>query len=408
MEVLFERCCGLDVHKRTVVASLLTPGEDGQPRRQRQTFGTTTGELLGMADWLQQAGCTHVAMESTGSYWKPVYNLLEDRFELIVVNTHHLKLVPGRKSDARDADWIADLLRHGLLRPSFIPPRPERELRELTRYRTSLVQERTAEVNRIQKVLEGANIKLAAVASDVVGVSGRAMLQAMVEGEDNPRVLAQLARGQLRDKQEALEAALLGSVGRHQRFLLAQQLRHLAELDAHIAAVTEEISDRQAPFADARERLQTIPGVGRRTAEVLLSEVGCDVSRFPTAGHLASWAGVCPGQRESAGVNRSGKPARGNPALKTALVEAAQAGRRTKTFLGTSHRRLVSRIGPQKAALAIAHSILVIAYNLLKHGTTYEDLGTAYYDVPRKERVAKRLTSRLEQLGYQVSLNPVG
>lgn len=408
MDVLYERCCGLDVHQRTVVASLLLPGRAGEPERRRQTFATTTSSLLELADWLAAAGCTHVAMESTGSYWKPIYNLLEDRFTLIVVNTHHLKLVPGRKSDQKDADWIADLLRHGLLRPSFIPPRPARELRELTRYRTSLVQERTAEINRIQKILEGANIKLAAVASDIAGVSGRAMLAAMVAGETDPKVLAGLARGQLRKKQQQLEAALLGSVGAHQRFILDQQLRHLSELEAHIAAVTEEIDRREAPFADARDRLMTIPGVGRRTAEILLSEIGVDVSRFPTAGHLASWAGVCPGQRESAGVNRSGKPARGNPAVKTALVEAAQAARRTATFLGVSHRRLIARLGPQKAALAIAHAILVIVYHLLRQGTVYKDLSLAHHDASRKEAVTKRLVTRLKTLGYDVTLAPTG
>ncbi len=287
MEVVHERCCGLDVHKRIVVACLLT----GRQKEVR-TFSTMTRDLLHLADWLAAAECTQVAMESTGSYWKPVYNILEASCTVLVVNAQHMKAVPGRKTDVKDAEWIADLLRHGLLRPSFIPDRASRDLRELTRYRTSLIRERTAEVNRIQKVLEGANIKLASVASNVVGVSGQAMLTAMIAGVDDPSVLADLALGRLREKRDLLEVALEGRMTQHQRFLLGVQLHHLSDLDLAIAQVSEEIDVRLRPFAAAAARLTTIPGVGQRTAQTILAEVGADMSRFPSAGHLASWAGL--------------------------------------------------------------------------------------------------------------------
>lgn len=401
MDAVHERCCGLDVHKQVVVACLLT-GADKEVR----SFGTTTRELLALGDWLSAAGCTHIGMESTGSYWKPVYNLLEDRFSLVVVNTRHLKLVPGRKSDVKDAEWIAELLRHGLLKASYIPSRDERELRELTRYRASLVRERSSEVNRIQKVLEGANIKLSSVASNVVGASGRAMLEAMIDGLDDASALAAMAKGKLREKRERLEDALLGLVKQHQRFVLAQQVRHIDELDRHIAEVSAEIERRLAPFATARERLETIPGVGRRTAEVILSEVGTGIDRFPTAGHLASWAGVCPGLNESAGKNRSGRTPKGSPWLKVTLVQAAHAAGRTQTYLGAQYRRLRSRLGPQKAAMAVAHSILIIVYHLLRKNLDFFDLGPAYFEKRDSVRAAHRLTRRLEQLGFKVTIQP--
>src|SRR3972149_157746 len=339
MEVVHERCCGLDIHKRTVVACLLRPGQGGQPEREVRSFSTMTRGLLELADWLQTAGCTHVAMASTGSFWKPLYNLLEGSFELLLVNAQHLKAVTGRKTDVKDAAWIADLLRHGLLRASFVPGRPERELRELVRYRPSLIRERAAEVNRIQKVLEGENIKLAAVATNVVGVSGRAMLEALVAGNEDPEALADLARGRLREKRAALEEALAGRLGAHQRFLLRVQLRHLDDLDTTIATVGEEIEVRLRPFAEAAERLLTIPGGGPRPAQTFLTEVGPDMRRFPTSGHLASWAAVCPGNRESAGKRQSGRTRKGSPWLRSALVEAAQAASRTQTYLGAQYRR---------------------------------------------------------------------
>jgi len=406
MEVVHERCCGLDIHKRTVVACLLRPGQGGQPEREVRSFSTMTRGLLELADWLQTAGCTHVAMASTGSFWKPLYNLLEGSFELLLVNAQHLKAVPGRKTDVKDAAWIADLLRHGLLRASFVPGRPERELRELVRYRTSLIRERAAEVNRIQKVLEGVNIKLAAVATNVVGVSGRAMLEALVAGNEDPEALADLARGRLREKRAALEEALAGRLGAHQRFLLRVQLRHLDDLDTTIATVGEEIEVRLRPFAEAAERLLTIPGVGPRTAQTFLTEVGPDMRRFPTSGHLASWAAVCPGNRESAGKRQSGRTRKGSPWLRSALVEAAQAASRTQTYLGAQYRRLAARRGGRRATMAVAHSILLIAYHLLRDGGTYEDLGANYFDQRDRQAVQRRLIHRLEALGYNVHLEP--
>lgn len=407
MEVMHERCCGIDVHKRMLVACLLTPDERGRPRREIRTFGTMTGDLEEMAAWLHDAACTTVAMESTGSYWKPVYNILEGSVELVVVSAQHLKLVPGRKTDVKDAEWIAELLRHGLLRGSFIPGRAERELRELNRYRTSLTRERAAEINRIQKVLEGANIKLASVATDVLGVSGRAMLQAMIEGVHDPAVLAELARGRMREKRHVLEAALRGHLSGHQRFMLDVQLRHIDELDAALQRVSDEIGERLRPFDSALNRLQTIPGVGPRTAQTILVEVGADMTRFPSAGHLASWAGVCPGQRESAGKRQSGKTRHGSPWLRASLVEAARASGRTKGYLGEYYQRLAARRGKKRAAIASAHTILIIAYHLLQDDRkTYEDLGTHYFDTRRQERNRNRLVQRLKGMGYAVTLTP--
>jgi transposase len=376
MDVLYERCCGLDIHKRTAVACVITSTAAGKPVKVIRTFGTMTEELLELADWLRTQAVTHVAMESTGVYWKPVWNLLEGQFELLLANAQHIKAVPGRKTDVRDCEWIADLLRHGLLRASFVPDRPQRELRELTRYRTSLLQERSAEVNRLQKTLEGANIKLAAVATNVVGKSGREILAALVEGTTDAAALANLAKGKLRSKLSDLERALAGCVGAHQRFLLAEQLAHLDFLDEALERLSAEIAARLQPYQDALERLDTIPGVGRRIAEVLVAEVGTDVSRFPTAGHLASWAGMCPGNHESAGKRLSGRTRKGNPWLRSALIEAGQAAGHTKqSYLGTQFRRLMARRGKKRAAVAVGHSILVIAYQLLKRQTTYEDLG---------------------------------
>lgn len=406
MEVVYERCCGVDVHKRMVVACLLTPGAAGRPRREVRTFGTATRQLLDLADWLAAAGCTHVAMESTGSYWKPVYNLLESTFDLLLVNAQHLKAVPGRKSDVRDAEWIADLLRHGLVRASFIPSRPERELRELARYRTSLVRERASEVNRLQKVLEGANIKLASVATHMLGKSARAMLEAMIGGETDSDVLAQLALGKLRRKHAELREALHGHVAPHQRFLLAAQLRHINELTAIIDDLSGEITRRLAPHDEALRRLATIPGVGQRTAEIFLSEVGADMSRFASGRHLASWAGLCPGQHESAGKSRTGRTRKGSPWLRSSLVEAGVAAGRTRTYLGAQFHRIAARRGKTRAAVAVAHSIIVIAYHLLNRNQDYADLGADYFDHRQRAQVSRRLTRRLEGLGFIVHLEP--
>jgi transposase len=410
MQVLYERCCGLDVHKMTVAACVLVPGPGGAPRKEVRTFGTMTADLLALGDWLAGQGVTHVAMESTGVYWKPVWNLLEDRFELLLVNAAHVKAVPGRKTDVRDCEWLADLLRHGLLRGSFVPDRPQRELRELTRYRTTLVRERTAEVNRLQKTLEGGNVKLAGVASDVLGASARAMLEQLVAGATDAAALAELAQGKLREKIPQLQRALVGKVGAHQRFLVAQHLAHVDFLDEQIARVGAEIAERLRPFpalTAAVELLDTIPGVGRRTAEILVAEIGADMARFPTARHLASWAGMCPGNNESAGKRRSGKTRKGDPWLRAALVEAAHAAARTKqTDLAAQYRRLIARRGKKKAAVAVGHSILVAVYHMLRAGTSYHDLGPAHFDERDRKAIEHRLVRRLEGLGYTVTLQP--
>src|SRR5215218_352891 len=407
MDVLFERCCGLDIHKRTVMACLVVPGPTGAPTKEVKSFGTMTDDLVQLADWLLAASCTHVAMESTGVYWKPVWNLLEDQFTLLLVNALHVKAVPGRKTDAKDCEWLADLLRHGLLRGSFVPDRGHRELRELTRYRTSLVQERSAEINRLQKTLEGANVKLGDVATDIMGLSSRQMLVALAGGQTDAGAMAQLAQGRLRDKLPALERALAGQVGPHQRFLLARQLAHIDFLDAANAKVSAEIAERLRPFEPALERLETIPGVGRRTAEVLVAEIGTDMGRFPTPAHLASWAGMCPGNNESGGKRRSGRTRKGSPWLRTLLVQAAHAGARKKdTYLGAQYRRLAARRGKSRAAVAVGHTILIIAYHLLRDGTDYHDLGPHYFDARDRRAVERRLVHRLEGLGYTVSLQP--
>ena len=407
MEVVYPRCCGLDVHKQSVVACLLVRDERGRRQKELRTFGTMTEDLLRMADWLQEAGCTAVAMESSGVYWKPIFNLLEDAFALLVVNAQHIKAVPGRKTDVRDAEWIADLLQHGLLRPSFIPPAPQRELRELTRYRTTLVRERAAEVNRIQKVLEGANIKLAGVASDVLGASGQAMLRALIAGETDSRVLADLAKGRLRNKRELLEQALAGRVRPHHRFLLAEQLGHIEALDEAIARVGAEIARRLEALEAAVQRLMTIPGMGRRTAEVILAEVGAEMDRFPSAEHLASWAGMCPGQHVSAGKRLGGRSQRGSPWLRSALAEAAWGAARMKgTYLAAQYRRIAARRGKQRAIVAVGHSILVSLYHMLTEERDYADLGGNFFDERERELVQRRLVRRLEQLGLTVTVEP--
>jgi transposase len=407
MEVIYERCCGLDVHTKSVVACLLISRPGGDPTRAVRTFGTMTEDLLSLADWLTEAGCTHVAMEATGVYWKPIWNLLEDAFALLLVNPRDSKAVPGRKTDVTDAEWLADLLRHGLLRGSDVPAQPQRELRELTRDRTSLVRERTAEANRLQKTLEGANIKLASVATAILGTSGRAMLQALVAGTTDAAALAHLAKGRLREKIPELERALAGRFTPHQRFMVAEHLAHIDFLETAIERVSAEIAERLCPCAEAVERLDTIPGVGPYLAEALIAEIGTDMSRFPTAAHLASWAGMCPGNYESAGKRRSGRTRKGRPWLRALLVQAAHAGARQKdTYLGAQYRRLATRRGKSRAAVAVGHTILIIAYHLLRDGTDYHDLGHRYFDERDRRAVERRLVRRLEGLGYTVALQP--
>jgi transposase len=408
MDVVHPRCCGLDVHKQTVVACVLISSPTGQPDKTLRTFGTLTDELLALSDWLAGQGVTHVALEATASYWKPVWNLLESRFELLLANAQHIKSVPGRKTDVKDAEWIADLLRHGLLKPSFVPDRPQRELRELTRYRTSLIQERAAEVNRLQKVLEGANLKLGDVATDVLGRSARQMLEAIAGGatEADAAVLAEFARGRMREKIPQLQRALAGRVAPHQRFMLAQQLAHIDFLDETIERVGAEIAERLRPFDGVLANLDAIPGVGRRTAEILLAEIGTDLTRFPSAAHLASWAGMCPGHDESAGKRRSGKTRKGSPTLRHALTEAAQAAARSKnTYLAAQFHRLAARRGSKKAAVAVGHSILVIVWHLLDHGDPYHDLGGNYFETRTEPHLTRHLVRRLKALGYEVHLD---
>ena len=407
MQVVYERCCGIDVHKRQVVVCVLLTAPDGRVQRHIQTFSTMTADLLALDDWLRELGIEQIALESTGVYWRPVFNLLEEGRTIVLVNAQHMHTVPGRKTDVKDSEWIADLLRHGLLAPSFIPPKPIRELRELTRYRKTLVAARADLVNRVQKVLETANVKLAAVATDVLGKSGRAMLEAIVAGEADAATLAELARGRLRAKLPALRQALEGRVEAHHRFLLARLLEHIDFLEAALQTVQEEIDRRLAPYTEAVERLQTIPGVGPQAAATIVAEIGLDMSRFPSAKHLTSWAGLCPGNKESGGKRLSGKTRKGDVWLRAVLLEVAWAIAHTKdNYLAALFRRLAQRRGLKRAALAIAHSVLGIIYYMLRDGTAYQDLGVAYFQQLDKVKIERHHVRRLEQLGYTVTLSP--
>jgi transposase len=366
-----------------------------------------TGDLLNLSDWLTTHGCSHVAMESTGEYWRPVFNILEGSFEVMLVNARHIKAVPGRKTDIKDAQWIAELLQHGLLRASFIPPIEQRDLRDLTRHRSNFIRERVNLVNRVQKVLESANIKLASVASDVMGVSGRAMLKALIEDESSPEMMANLAKGALVQKHDLLIQALEGRVRPHQRFILAELLTQIDTIDQTLTRFDQEIENYCRPFEQAVEFLDTIPGVARRTAEIIVSEIGTDMSRFPSAEHLAAWAGLAPGNYESGGKKLNSKTRKGNRVLRTILVQAAHALARTKTYLAAQYSRLAGRRGKKRAAIAVGHSILVIAYHLISRQEPYQDLGADYFDQQKPEKVKKRLIKRLEKLGYQVNCEPV-
>jgi transposase len=376
MEPLHRCCAGLDVHKKTVVACVRTIGPDGQARTETRTFGTMTADLLALADWLEGRGTRQV--ESTGVYWKPVFHILEGRFEVMVVNARHIKNVPGRKTDVKDAGWIAELLQHGLLRPSFIPPPPVRELRDLTRQRTQLVRDRATVVNRVQKVLEDANIKLASVATDVMGVSGRAMIRELIAGNTVADDLAALARARLRAKIPELRQALDGRVTDHHRFQLRMLMEQVEHLEGWVTELGARIEQLMRPFSDAAQRLAMIPGVGRQAAEVIVAEVGTDMTKFPTAGHLASWAGLCPGNDQSAGKRRSGKTTKGSQWLRTTLVQVAWAASHTKeTIFAAAYRRWAKRLGKKKALVAVAHKILVVVYQLLKHETDYKERWTS-------------------------------
>jgi transposase len=407
MQTLVERGCGLDVHQATVVACLLIVRKDGKIQKQMRTFGTSTRELLSLRDWLLSEDCTHVAMESTGVYWKPVYAILEGAFQIVVANAQHVKKVPGRKTDVKDAEWIADLLCHGLLRSSFVPPKPIRELRDLTRYRRKLVESQSAERNRLLKLLESANIKLASVASDVFGASGRLMLQALAEGEATPQEMAELAKKKLRNKIPELQLALEGKVEEHHRFLLKLQLDRLKAVEEDLVILEQRIQQKLEPYAAQLVLLDEIPGVNWTLAAVIIAEMGVDTSVFASVSQLASWAGVCPGNNESAGKRKSSRVPRGNIYLKAALVEAANAASRAKgTYLRDKFFRLKARRGYKRAVVAVAHKILVSIYHMLSQQVSYNDLGDLYLDKLNQHHLTRNLVHRLERLGYSVTLTP--
>jgi transposase len=405
MERVIERGAGFDVHKKSVTACIRVPDRAGARHQEVQTFSTTTAGLLALRDWLQAHEVTHVAMESTGVYWKPVYYVLEDSFTCLLVNAAHVSKVPGRKTDVRDCEWLAQLLEHGLLRGSFVPPVAIRELRDLTRYRAVLVQDRTREVNRLHKVLTDAGIQLASVATNVVGKSGRAMLSALIEGTTDPVVLADLAQGKLRRKLPALREALVGRFRPHHGRLVSQLLAHVDYLDEALDELTEQIEEALRPFAAEATRLEAIPGVGPRTAEILIAELGVDMRQFPTARHLASWAGLCPGTHESAGKRRAVRTTKGNGWLRAALIQAALAAVNVHdSALAGRYRRLLPRRGHKKAIVAVAHHLLTTAYLLLADGRTYQEFGAGYYDARRRDRDVRQALHALERHGYRVSL----
>jgi len=442
VKVIYKQVAGLDVHKKTVVAARMRVTEEDRVEWETKTFGTTTPDLLELHDWLSEWELTHVAMESTGDYWKPVFNILEDSFEVWVVNAEHVKHVSGRKTDVKDSEWLAELMLHGLLKPSFIPPKPQRALREMTRYRTTLVQERTRIVNRVQKLLEGANIKLASVAADIMGASGRAMLAEIATGQTDAELMADLARGRMRNKIPELEKALTGIVQEHHRFVLAQQLDHIDYLDEKIEMISAEIGKQlesmswpdepsQPGVSESAEEgtgsadeselpltwdaavalLDTIPGIDRRIAEVILAEMGLDMRQFPTADHLASWAGLAPGNHQSGGKRYSGRTTKGNKALFSIMVQAAWGASRSKdTFLKSRYHRLAARRGKKRAIVAVAHSMLVSVWHMLTYQQPYQELGSDYFDERKKESKVNYLVRRLEKLtggAVSIELQPV-
>jgi transposase len=402
MDIIIERACGLDVHKDSITACIMT--SEGKEVR---TFSTKTIFLLELIDWIKEQRCSHVAMESTSVYWKPIVNLLEaEGIEFLVVNAQHMKSLPGRKTDVKDAEWIAQLLRHGLLKASFIPNRTQRELRELVRYRRSIIEERARQHNRIQKVLEGANIKLGSVVSDIMGVSAKDMLHAIAEGEDDPEKLSNLARRTMKKKKDELELALRGYVNPHQRLMLKTILTHIDFLTEQIELLDKEIAERVSKYQEDIERLDSIPGIATRMAEQILAEIGPDVgSQFPTAAHLCSWAALVPGHNESAGKRKSSRTKKGNKYLRSALTEAAQSVRGSKNYLGALYRRTAGRKGKKRAAIIVAHAMLRIAYYLLTRKEMYVDLGEDYFDKQRQVSIVRHSVRRLENLGYTVTIS---
>jgi transposase len=406
MDRVVERCAGLDVHKDTVVACIRVTGDRGERHEETVTFGTTHSALLTLRDWLIGHGVTLVGMEATGVYWKAVYYVLEDAMECWLLNARHLKAVPGRKTDVADAAWIAQLVEHGLVRPSFVPPKPIRDLRDLTRYRKALIQERGREGQRLDKVLQDAGIKLSSVATDILGVSGRAMLDGLVSGTTDPEVLADLARGRMREKIPALRDALTGRFRRHHALIVGEILAHLDYLDEAIGRLSDEVGRLIAPFAETVTLLRTIPGIDQRAAEMLVAEIGDDMGRFPTAAHLASWAGMCPGNHESGGKHRSGRTRKGSKWLRENLIQCAKAAARSKnTYLSAQYGRLKGRRGHGRATVAVGHSILVIAYHLISRRQPYTDLGAAHFlERHGSEAFKRKLVSDLERLGFEVTL----
>lgn len=408
MQVVYARCAGLDVHKKTVSACVSVCEAEGGKQRQMRVFGTFTSDLLALADWLKEQGVTHVAMEATGIYWRPVWAVLEGQFQQMLVNPQHIKAVPGRKTDAKDCEWIADLLQHGLLQGSFVPPMPIQDLRDLTRYRAELRQSQNRVANRLQKFLEQANIKLSSVASNALGVSGRQMLEAIIAGQEDAGQLAKLARGKLKNKIAELERALEGRIRDHHRFLLAEYLDEWEALGERIVRLEAEIDKQIRPFEQAVALWQTIPGVDHVTACNLVAEIGVDMRQFPSAQHLASWAALCPGNHESAGKRKSGRTRDGNKWLRRSLCQAAWAVTRKKNcYLSAQFKRLAGRRCVKRAVMAVAHTMLVIGYHMLKTGQTYHELGGDYLERINKDQLQRYLVKRLQRLGLKVTVEPV-
>jgi len=402
MEVVYERCCGIDVHKKSVVACLLT----GKQKESR-TFGTMTADISSLSEWLTENECEAVAMESTGVYWKPVYNVLEVfGWELIVANAHHIKNVPGRKTDVKDAEWIANLLRHGLLTPSFIPDRDQRETRELARYRKSLVEERSREINRLEKILEGGNIKLSSVVSDLTGLSSRNILQRLVNETLNKDSIADLLHGQLKGKEDDVLKACEGVLSKTQKVLVKAILSHVDDMTRRIEEMDDFLNGKLKEHDDALKKLQEIPGIGERSAQVIIAELGMDMSKFPSAKHISSWVGLCPGNNESAGRKKSGKTGKGNKILKSTLIQSAQvASRRKDSFFKAQYDRLVVRRGANRAKVAVAHSMLVAIYHMLKNNKPFLDLGESYYNQFNPEKKINYHLRKLNQLGWSLPVD---
>jgi transposase len=401
MEILYERCCGIDIHKSVAVACIIVKG-----KKEVRAFRTMTDDLLQLCGWLKETCVQMVAMESTGSYWKPVYNLLEaEGIPVILVNAQHIKNVPGRKTDVKDAEWIADLLKHGLLKKSFVPKRAGRELKELTRYRTSIVEERAREYNRLDKVLQGANIKLSSVASTIDTKSGLEMCRAIIEGVTDERVLAAMAKGRMKSKREDLHRALKGLIQPHQRLMLKSMLTHIETLNEQISGLDKEIEQRLSEESELIELLDEITGVGKQSAQVIIAEIGTDMGQFPSAEHLASWAGLCPGNNESAGKKKGGRTRKGNSTLKKTVIQCGKAAGRSKnTYMNSMYRRIAARRGANRATVAVGHAILKICFYMIRDRSHYSDLGADYFNKLNKQDIIKRNVKRIESLGFKVTL----